>query len=155
MILPAFPRSLAALLSRLPVYPPSAAFAAALNLALLGRVLPRESLAPIAGRRIRIVAEDLGLRVEFMLTARGFRPCTGRQPPDLAIRATSVDFLRLTARLEDPDTLFFSRRLALQGNTELGLQVKNTLDAVDWPPKLLRAVAAAVLGDNAVSPRRG
>lgn len=153
MILPAFPRPLAALLSRLPAYPPSAAFAVALNLALLGRVLPRKSLAPIEGRRIRLVAEDLGLRVEFMLTARGFRPCAGRQPPDLAISAQAVDFLRLAARLEDPDTLFFTRRLALQGDTELGLQVKNTLDAVDWPPKLLRAVAAAFLGDNAASAR--
>lgn len=151
MSLPAFPRPLAALLSRLPAYPPSLAFAAALNLALWGRILPRECLTPIEGRRIRIVAEDLGLRIDFMLTAQGFRPCTGQQPAHLVIRATSGDFLRLAARLEDPDTLFFRRRLALQGDTELGLQVKNTLDAVDGPPQLLRTVAAAVLGKDSLA----
>jgi predicted lipid carrier protein YhbT len=145
MILPALPRPLAALLARLTAYPPSAAFAAALNVALLSRLLPREALAPIEGRRIRIVAEDLGLRVEFMLTAQGFRPCARQTPPDLTICAEARDFLRLAARLEDPDALFFSRRLVLQGDTELGLQIKNTLDAVDWPPRWLRAVAATVL----------
>jgi predicted lipid carrier protein YhbT len=50
---------------------------------------------------------------------------------DLAIGAAAHDFLLLARRQEDPDTLFFSRRLALEGDTELGLLVKNTLDALD------------------------
>lgn len=37
----------------------------------------------------------------------------------------------LARREEDPDTLFFSRRLTLEGDTELGLLVENTLDALD------------------------
>jgi predicted lipid carrier protein YhbT len=37
-------------------------------------------------------------------------------------------------RKEDPDTLFFSRRLLMEGDTELGLLVKNTLDALELPP---------------------
>jgi predicted lipid carrier protein YhbT len=36
----------------------------------------------------------------------------------------------LALRREDPDTLFFSRRLVLEGDTELGLVVKNALDAM-------------------------
>jgi predicted lipid carrier protein YhbT len=36
-------------------------------------------------------------------------------------------------RQEDPDTLFFSRRLAMEGDTELGLLVKNTIDAIELP----------------------
>ena len=39
----------------------------------------------------------------------------------------------LARRLEDPDTLFFSRRLSMEGDTELGLLVKNTLDAIELP----------------------
>jgi predicted lipid carrier protein YhbT len=39
----------------------------------------------------------------------------------------------LARRLEDPDTLFFSLRLSMEGDTELGLLVKNTLDAIDAP----------------------
>jgi predicted lipid carrier protein YhbT len=35
-------------------------------------------------------------------------------------------------REEDPDTLFFNRKLIIEGDTELGLIVKNLLDSVDW-----------------------
>ena len=36
-------------------------------------------------------------------------------------------------REEDPDTLFFNRKLQIEGDTELGLITKNLLDSVDWP----------------------
>ena len=39
----------------------------------------------------------------------------------------------LAMRKEDPDTLFFSRRLSMQGDTELGLLLKNTLDSLELP----------------------
>jgi predicted lipid carrier protein YhbT len=39
----------------------------------------------------------------------------------------------MARREEDPDTLFFSRRLIMEGDTELGLVVKNTLDALELP----------------------
>jgi predicted lipid carrier protein YhbT len=37
----------------------------------------------------------------------------------------------LVSRQEDPDTLFFLRRLMIEGDTELGLAVKNLLDSRD------------------------
>ena len=50
----------------------------------------------------------------------------------------------ISQRGEDPDTLFFSRRLVMEGDTELGLLVKNTLDALDMdvlkPGKVLRTL---------------
>ncbi len=45
--------------------------------------------------------------------------------------AHATDFIALLLREIDPDTLFFQRRLKLQGNTELGLGVKNLLDGID------------------------
>lgn len=44
------------------------------------------------------------------------------------------------ARKEDPDTLFFQRRLQIEGDTELGLYVKNLMDAIelDSMPSVLR-----------------
>jgi predicted lipid carrier protein YhbT len=39
----------------------------------------------------------------------------------------------LARRQEDPDTLFFSRRLSMEGDTELGLLVKNTIDSIELP----------------------
>ena len=47
--------------------------------------------------------------------------------------ADARDFLLLGLRREDADTLFFNRRLTLGGDTELGLFVKNTLDALEIP----------------------
>lgn len=41
------------------------------------------------------------------------------------------DFVTLALRKEDPDTLFFQRRICIQGETELGLAVKNLIDSVD------------------------
>jgi predicted lipid carrier protein YhbT len=54
-------------------------------------------------------------------------------PPDLKFRANLCAFLQIVTRQEDPDTLFFNRTLDIEGDTELGLIVKNMLDAVEWP----------------------
>ena len=131
--LPAFtiPGRVAALVGRLPQLPPALALVGALNLAL-GRVLPRDQLEPLSGKRLRVRVTDAGLTLRFALGTNGFRPVFDRQPDDLRISATLRDFLALALREEDADTLFFGRRLLMEGDTELGLLVKNTLDAVDW-----------------------
>ena len=49
----------------------------------------------------------------------------------MTFTATARDLARLALRLEDPDTLFFNRRLLIEGDTDLGLRVKNMLDAVE------------------------
>lgn len=133
MKIPAFtlPASLARLGTRLPQLPPTLALVAGLNLAL-DRVLPRETLAPLTGKRLLLRITDAGMALRFTLTSRGFRPQLDRRPPDLTISATVRDYLALALREEDPDTLFFSRRLLMEGETDLGLLVKNTLDALDW-----------------------
>ena len=60
-------------------------------------------------------------------------PAAAASPADLTISAGAYDFLQLAQRREDPDTLFFSRRLSMEGDTELGLVVKNALDALEMP----------------------
>ena len=131
--LPAFtvPAPIARLLSRLPQLPPTVGLVAALNLAL-DRVLPREQLEPLLGKRLAVQVTDAGLSLRFTLGARGFRPSLDKRAADLTISASTRDFIALALREEDPDTLFFSRRLLMEGDTDLGLLVKNSLDAVDW-----------------------
>ena len=124
----AFPPMLAALNSRLPVTPPSLAFSLVAN-QLLWPALTDLDWQPLAGRRYAICVKDLGINLRFTVTQRGFSPDSGA--PDLTISATARDFLLLLSRREDPDTLFFSRRLVSEGDTELGLTVKNLLDALD------------------------
>jgi predicted lipid carrier protein YhbT len=124
----AFPPQLAKVVSRLPAAPPSLAFSAAAN-RLLWPALQTLDWQALVGRRYAIRVKDIGLYLRFTVTPRGFAPDSGA--PDLTISAHARDFLLLLARREDPDTLFFSRRLVSEGDTELGLTVKNLLDALD------------------------
>ncbi len=117
---------------KLPQLPPTLALVTGLNLAL-GRMIPREPLAPLVGKRFAIRVLDAGMTLRFTYGRRGFRPLFDAAPPDLTISARSRDFLALVAREEDPDTLFFGRRLLMEGDTDLGLLVKNTLDGIELP----------------------
>jgi len=58
---------------------------------------------------------------------------------DVSFSADASDLL-IAARKQDPDTLFFKRRLVIEGDTELGLYVKNLMDAIELEqmPKALR-----------------
>jgi O2-independent ubiquinone biosynthesis accessory factor UbiT len=144
--LPAFtlPPLFGRIAARLPQQPPTLALTVALNLAL-GRILPRADLAPLAGRRLRLRVTDAGMTLDFGLTERGFRPLPGGARPDLTLSATVRDYIALALREEDADTLFFSRRLIMEGDTDLGLLVKNTLDAVDWDALAAHWSPAALL----------
>lgn len=130
----AVPTPLSDLIARLPAAPPSLAFSLAAN-RLLWPALQTLDWQPLIGRRYAIRVKDLGLSLHFTVSSRGFSPDSG--VPDLTISATARDFMLLLTRSEDPDTLFFSRRLLSEGDTELGLIVKNLLDALD-PEAVLR-----------------
>ena len=46
--------------------------------------------------------------------------------------AKSAELLLVAAAKEDPDTLFFQRKLSIEGDTELGLEVKNLLLSIEF-----------------------
>lgn len=77
---------------------------------------------------------------------------------DVVISGELREFLLLISQSVDPDTLFFQRRLNVEGDTELGLFVKNLLDGMDWsniPEPVLHALAALAAGTISVrSPSR-
>ncbi|MEW8562257.1 MAG: SCP2 sterol-binding domain-containing protein, partial [Candidatus Thiodiazotropha sp.] len=50
---------------------------------------------------------------------------------DLSITGTVYDYLLLISGKEDPDTLFFQRHLVMDGDTGLGVHLKNMLAAVE------------------------
>lgn len=134
----AIPSSVSHLIARFPSAPPSLAFSLVAN-RLLWPALQTLDWQPLVGRRYAIRVKDLGLSLRFAVSPRGFVADSGA--PDLTISATARDFLLLLARREDPDTLFFSRRLVTEGDTELGLIVKNLLDALD-PDAVLHRLPA-------------
>ncbi|SCZ61626.1 ubiquinone anaerobic biosynthesis accessory factor UbiT [Thiohalomonas denitrificans] len=94
-----------------------------------------EQLEELQGKRVCIAITDTGTRLRFRIQDRRFR----RQPGpdinenwDVRISGNLADFWLLATRAEDPDTLFFGRRLAIEGETETGLYIKNMLDALDF-----------------------
>lgn len=123
------------ILKFLPEAPPAHMLALVLNAGLCLGLLSRSALDPLAGKTVALEASDLGTRVCVAYDGNRFRAHAARVrigPADLTIRSSSADFLSLALRREDPDTLFFTRRLIMTGDTELGLIVKNALDAIDW-----------------------
>ncbi|GAB1579801.1 hypothetical protein BPNSA17_46340 [Bordetella petrii] len=96
----------------------------------------------IEGKRFAISVDDLGLRSCFTCRHGRFRPLWTTDA-DLELGAVFGDFLALMRGTSDADTLFFQRRLRIAGDTELGLIVKNWLDAADRPAWLRRASGPA------------
>ncbi len=120
------------LLQLLPEAPPAHALALALNAGACIGLVPRGALEPLLGKVVCLEASDLGTRIRVTYAGGRFSAYGGGAPADLTIRSSVGGFLALALRREDPDTLFFTRRLVMTGETELGLIVKNLLDAIDW-----------------------
>jgi predicted lipid carrier protein YhbT len=127
-------------LSVLPGYPQTMLFVQAVNF-VLGDTLRSETMQPLHGKLISIKVTDANVSFYFFLGTRGLIACRRNKRPDLTISASIHDFMMLALRKEDPDTLFFNRRLCMEGDTELGLLLKNTLDAMERAPFNLRSLS--------------
>ncbi|PHS23950.1 MAG: SCP2 domain-containing protein [Methylophaga sp.] len=92
---------------------------------------------------LRIQIKDLNFDWQVYLKQNQLAFSEGTNTADTTFSGHSKEFLLLASRREDPDTLFFQRRLSIEGNTELGLQVKNLIDSVDldaFPQALNHAI---------------
>lgn len=92
---------------------------------------------------LKISVNDMGLA--FFLTFQDGKLQLSRQisQADVSFTGDSREFILLASRSEDPDTLFFQRRLVIEGDTELGLYIKNSIDGIDfdnWPGWLNRSI---------------
>jgi len=122
------------LLRTLPNTLHSEVFARLFNHLLKGQYMA-EQLGDLEGKRLCLSITDS--RSELLLVIR--RQRFVRLPKgdasaawDVRIAGRLDDFWLLVTRSEDPDTLFFHRRLVLEGETETGLYIKNMLDALDF-----------------------
>lgn len=105
------------------------------------------------GHWMKLEVADLGLA--WCLTCeRGKLRIAAQAPVEVSIRGNWREFLLLASRQEDPDTLFFRRRLVIEGDTELGLAIKNLIDSLDpdtlpsWLWKLLQGAGEEVAAAN-------
>jgi predicted lipid carrier protein YhbT len=111
---------------------------------------------PLAARLPEIDGKSVCIHIRDAATELHFRIEQGRLRPaapghaDVRISGKVEDYWQLATRREDPDTLFFSRRLCIEGDTETGVHVKNLLDALDYDWEAhFRDVLGAALGGAA------
>jgi O2-independent ubiquinone biosynthesis accessory factor UbiT len=115
--------------SKLPMQPPARLLSALLDRVLLPRLEPH-TRAALSGRCVEIEVTDFGLVLRLVLDRGGFHPSRGDDAPVLRIAATATSYWRLLRGQDDADRLFFGRALLMEGDTELGLVLKNALDAI-------------------------
>jgi len=109
---------------------------------ILSEAIEEGELDFLKGEVVEVAIADIGLH--WFLTLEGERiRLLNRGTPAVTVTGGVREFLLLAGRREDPDTLFFERRLTVQGDTEMGLLVKNLLDTIELealPLPLRRAV---------------
>jgi len=126
---PTLPAAVPRLLGLLPAVPHNVATTICLN-RVFGHALASGELDFLLGKVVRLRVVDAAIAVSFSLGARRrFFACHDWRRPDVAVNGGLYDYLLLASGREDPDTLFFQRRLGLSGDVELALQVKNFLHA--------------------------
>ena len=100
----------------------------------------------LEGAKVRIKVTDLHIDWLISVGSDKLTALERELEDDVCISGESPDFILLATRQADPDTLFFQRRIRIEGDTELGLGVKNTMDSMDWEdlPMPLRRLLQSV-----------
>jgi O2-independent ubiquinone biosynthesis accessory factor UbiT len=143
---PTLPAPFAWPLSLIPGPVHSTVLTQALNV-LFAAPIQNDEFEFLRDRVLAIEVRDARVEFRFCFTGpAGFAPRPAAHSPDLTISGALYDFLALVTRREDSDTLFFSRRVVMAGDTALGLELKNWLDGTDLDalggplPPLVRAI---------------
>ncbi|EMM8813433.1 SCP2 domain-containing protein [Klebsiella pneumoniae] len=105
------------------------------------QALAEGELEFLEGRWLSIHVRDIGL-LWYTSVVDDRLVVSQQADADVSFSADASDLLMIAARKQDPDTLFFQRRLVIEGDTELGLYVKNLMDAIELEqmPKALRVM---------------
>lgn len=125
-----FPALLAKPISLIPGRLHASLISTALNRLLAGPIADGE-LDFMTGRYLQVEVMDAGIRFILSFDGKRLLGVNSGNAPDLKFRGNVYDFLLLASRREDSDTLFFQRRLKIEGDTEMGLEIKNFLDAIE------------------------
>jgi predicted lipid carrier protein YhbT len=117
---------------------------------LLGHIFTSDQqkhLQPISGKRFLFRTPDGEIELFMHVDRHGIhiQPHT-QGAPDVTICGDLMALTALCLGLEDTDSLFFSRRLLLTGDTSTGLMFKNILANLDFD---LRSELGLKLGDRA------
>ena len=103
---------------------------------ILSRVFKEEiedgDLDFLQGKWLKVTVSDLKLTWFLSFENEVFIIKAQAINIDVSFSASVNDLVLVAGRKEDADTLFFQRRLSIEGNTELGLEIKNLLDNIEF-----------------------
>lgn len=119
------------------------ALARSLNYAL------RETIAAgdldfFCNKLLNIVVKDIGVQFSIRYQNHKLVVADALFDPDLRFSASSYDLLLIATQKLDPDMLFFQRRLEMNGDTELGLEIKNLLASMEFSTQIHPRIAAVL-----------
>ena len=100
----------------------------------------------LQSRRLRIHISDIDFSFDIGFDGRRLQLERSQGAEDLHISGGLYEFMLLASHQEDAETLFFQRRLQTEGDTELGLEVKNFLDGQDLSGQPLQRLSESALG---------
>ena len=103
----------------------------AINHVLSGQSL-KERLWELDNKSVSVHVLDIPWLMHFHIRRGRIRAAPELSSTDVAISGNLRGFLQLLAGREDPDTLFFQRRLNMEGDTATGVYIKNMLDALEY-----------------------
>lgn len=75
---------------------------------------------------LKIVVRDIDMTFFISFDGKQLQ-ATAPRSYDVAFQGDSTAFMQLLNQQEDPDALFFQRRLIIEGDTELALGIKNLI----------------------------
>ena len=101
------------------------------NLLLKGQKF-RQRLSDLEGKRLKITIDDTNSCLHLYFSKNRLNYDTSRKSSDIHIRGNLSQLMQLALGDEDPDTLFFSRQLDIEGNTEDALLLKNFLHSLEF-----------------------
>ena len=126
---PQLPKPVSLPLGLLPNRLHSHVLARALNKVFAEEIIEGE-LDFLEERVVEVRVRDAKTAFAVRMEGGSFVSAAGK-PSDLTISGSLYDFLLLLTGREDPDTLFFQRHLLMEGDTGLGVHLKNFLASVD------------------------
>lgn len=122
------------LVAPLPLWPLTVTLSHLVDRLMLRNQTVMARLAPISGTKFAITARDIGLTFHVVINESAILVHTARTPdPDahVTIDGTIKQLIALLEGEIDGDALFFSRDLAVAGNTEALLTLRNAIDSAD------------------------
>ncbi len=134
------PKALISVFSKLP-QPAQIHFIELILATVFSEQIASDELDFLIGKRLAVAFSDVPFRFYLtMLTAKNSDPGSKKiqvtthlaHSPEVTFAGDVNSFLTLLTRKQDPDTLFFKRKLIITGDTELGLLIKNFLDDVSF-----------------------